>query len=250
MIMFFAVFNQENWSWLLVFFYTTCACIRLARFNVEQAGRAKHYFHGLPSPAAGLTLATYYRFSQTPLYQQTMIADVPWKVALPALMALLSVLMISNIPYPAVPTVGYKTKREILGTLVVGVAILGLLFIPKEFLFPACIAYVLYGMIKTGFLGLLGIRDTALIAEVGGGDDRDDMENESRRPSHVEPRAEITEPTIALTSPPRLNVSADTQLPPSQRRRRRRRPPRGPRPDRSDDSGNPPPNPPSTPSGD
>ena len=97
MIMYFAVFNKENWSWLLVFFYTTCACIRLARFNVEQAGRAKRYFHGLPSPAAGLTLATYYWFSQTPLYQQTMIADVPWNVALPGLMALLSVLMISIV---------------------------------------------------------------------------------------------------------------------------------------------------------
>ena len=45
--------------------FVACAVIRLARFNVEQAGRAKTYFHGLPSPAAGMTLATYYWFSQT-----------------------------------------------------------------------------------------------------------------------------------------------------------------------------------------
>ena len=64
--------NGENQR-LLVFIFTSCAVMRLARFNVEQAGRKKTYFHGLPSPAAGLTLATYYWFSQTELYSQTVI---------------------------------------------------------------------------------------------------------------------------------------------------------------------------------
>src|SRR5256885_17041648 len=42
MIMFFAVLNAENWEWLFVFLFTSCAVLRLARFNVEQAeiGRA------------------------------------------------------------------------------------------------------------------------------------------------------------------------------------------------------------------
>src|SRR3982751_5284242 len=70
LIMYFAVFNKGRWDWLFCFFFTACAVIRLARFNIEQAGRAKSYFHGLPSPAAGLTLATYYWFSQTPLSHQ------------------------------------------------------------------------------------------------------------------------------------------------------------------------------------
>ena len=78
--------TDGSWEWLLVFIFTSCAVMRLARFNVEQAGRKKTHFHGLPSPAAGLTLATYYWFSQTPLYNQTVIlftdsktlADLPW----------------------------------------------------------------------------------------------------------------------------------------------------------------------------
>ena len=41
MIMYFAVLNTENWEWLFVFLFTACAVLRLARFNVEQAGRAK-----------------------------------------------------------------------------------------------------------------------------------------------------------------------------------------------------------------
>ncbi len=120
MIMYFAVLNRGNWEWLLVFIFTACAVMRLARFNVEQAGRKKTHFHGLPSPAAGLTLATYYWFSQTPLYNQTVIlftdsktlADLPWHKILSFLMALLAALMISDVPYPAVPTVGYRSRRS------------------------------------------------------------------------------------------------------------------------------------------
>ena len=158
LIMYFAVLNREGLDWLLVFLYTACAVIRLARFNVEQAGRAKKYFHGLPSPAAGMTLATYYWFSQTPLYTQTMIADLPWQVMLRYVMAGLAFLMISNVSYPAVPTVGYKSARELLGSAVVVGTILGIIFLPWEFFFPALMTYVLYGVAKTALFGFLDRR--------------------------------------------------------------------------------------------
>ena len=106
--------------------------LRLARFNVEQAGRAKTHFHGLPSPAAGLTLATYYWFSQTPLYNETIIlftdnktlAELPWHAILPGLMGLLAALMVSNVPYPAVPTIGWRSPRQILASLVLRASLL------------------------------------------------------------------------------------------------------------------------------
>jgi CDP-diacylglycerol--serine O-phosphatidyltransferase len=158
MIMYFAVFNKNRWDWLFCFFFTACAVIRLARFNIEQAGRAKRYFHGLPSPAAGLTLATYYWFSQTPLYNETVLGDLNWTVFLTVLMALLAFLMISNVSYPAVPTVGLKKISEVLGTLVVAAAVIGVLFLRKEFYFPAFVLYVLYGLAKTVLFGLLGRR--------------------------------------------------------------------------------------------
>ena len=156
MIMYFAVMNQEGWDWLVVFFYVACAAIRLARFNVEQAGRAKRYFHGLPSPAAGLTLATYYWFSQTPLYNETMLGDLPWHFWLRFLMLALAFLMISNVSYPAVPTVGYRKVSEILGSLVVAGTIFGVLFLKKQFYFPALLGYVAYGVGKTVLFGFLG----------------------------------------------------------------------------------------------
>src|SRR5438067_7962825 len=47
LIMYFAILSRSNWEWLFVAFYTSCAVMRLARFNVEQAGRKKTHFHGL-----------------------------------------------------------------------------------------------------------------------------------------------------------------------------------------------------------
>lgn len=155
MIMFFAVFNQHGWEWIFCFLFTMCAVIRLARFNVEQAGRAKRYFTGLPSPAAGLTLATYYWFSQTPLYNQTMLVDLPWPVMLRYIMIGLAFLMISNVKYAAVPTIGWRTPREILGTLLVIGTVFGVIFLPKEFFFPALMAYVVWGVVRTVLQGLM-----------------------------------------------------------------------------------------------
>ena len=143
MIMYFAVLNREGWDWLFCFIFIACAVMRLARFNVEQAGRAKTHFHGLPSPAAGMTLATYYWFSQTPLYNQTFIEDLPWELVMRCVMLGLSLLMISHVLYPAVPNVGFRSCEGILGLALVLGTLVGLIFAPRQFFFPALMAYVL-----------------------------------------------------------------------------------------------------------
>jgi len=168
MIMYFAVLNKVGWDWIWAFLFVACAVIRLARFNVEQAGRAKTHFHGLPSPAAGMTLATYYPFSQTSLYTDTVIGDLPWHMTLRFVMMALAFLMVSDVAYPAVPTIGYRTPRQIVGSIIVGGTFLGVLFLPREFFFPALCIYVLYGIVKTVLLGLMERRGAAeeLLEEV------------------------------------------------------------------------------------
>lgn len=154
-IMYFAVLNRDGWAWLLVFIYVACVVMRLARFNVEQGGRAKTQFHGLPSPAAGMTLATYYWFSQSPLYTQTNVGNWPWYDVLRGLILALSVLMISHVLYPAVPTIGFRTVKGIVGTVVVVIALVAILYRPYEFFFPALLLYVTYGVVKTIIFGLM-----------------------------------------------------------------------------------------------
>lgn len=155
LIMYFAVLNNTGWDWIFCFLFTAAAVIRLARFNVEQAGRAKTHFTGLPSPAAGMTLATYWWFSQTALYTETMIGGLPWHQMLRWVMLGLGMLMISNVQYAAVPTVGLRSWRGVLGLLLVIGTLIGVVFLPKQFFFPALMCYVLYGIGRTVLLGLL-----------------------------------------------------------------------------------------------
>jgi CDP-diacylglycerol--serine O-phosphatidyltransferase len=156
-----------TWSWIACFVYVASAVIRLARFNVEQAGHAKVAFHGLPSPAAGTTLATFYPFSQTDFFQAHLTA-LPWANLMTGLMLLLGMLMMSHVLYPVVPKFGFRTARGI-GTLV---ALLGVIVaavtIPSLFFFPVSLAYVSYGVVKAmalGFFERMPDRDLLLDTE-------------------------------------------------------------------------------------
>src|SRR3989449_10793968 len=104
-------------AWIFCYFYVMGAAIRLARFNITQAGRAKTHFIGLPSPAAGMTLATYYPFSQTALYQERL-AHWPWPLLLTFLIILLTILMVSNVRYATLPRAGLWTVRGLFGLAV------------------------------------------------------------------------------------------------------------------------------------
>jgi CDP-diacylglycerol--serine O-phosphatidyltransferase len=128
--------------------------VRLARFNVEQAGRAKSHFIGLPSPTAGMILATYYPFSQTALFQDNL-SHLPWPRFMGIGMVLLSVVMLSHIPYPVVPRIGFKNAKSLIITVVMAACAIGALMRPALFLFPFLAIYTLFGLIRSVGLGLL-----------------------------------------------------------------------------------------------
>lgn len=201
LIMYFAVFQNSRWEWIFCFFFTACAVMRLARFNVEQAGRKKTHFTGLPSPAAGMTLATYYWFSQTSLYTETMIADLPWHQMLRWVMLGLGMLMISNVQYAAVPTVGFRSVRGILGLLLVVGTFVGVIFLPKQFFFPALMGYVLYGIGHTVFVGLLDRLPGAQHADASSSDDDDVADDRPRRRRRKHQRSDSGSPSSREDSP-------------------------------------------------
>ena len=250
LIMYLGMPSRGNWEWLLVFIFTSCAVMRLARFNVEQAGRKKTHFHGLPSPAAGLTLATYYWFSQTPLYNQAVIlftdsktlSELPWHNLLRGLMAILAALMISDVPYPAVPSIGFSSVRKSIGTLVVAGCVTLLIVRRQEFIFPALLAYVLYGAIKWAVLGFVGRSSTP--GEIFWDERGSRLARDERRAARLTPVGGITASTPPAPVLAQVDDSDDDDRAPSEvvqqqnPRRKRRRRGRGHRP-----QGSPPPGP-------
>lgn len=153
-IMFALFFSDTQWSWLLSFVYVTAVVVRLARYNIEQGGEAKRYFHGLPSPAAGMLLASYYPFSQTDFFS-AYASDLPWQQIAAISMVLLGVLMVSHVPYAKFPKIGLRTPRGIWHTVVVLTGLFLALSVPRYYFFTSLLLYVTWGLVKSTLLGLL-----------------------------------------------------------------------------------------------
>lgn len=146
--------QETEWSWILAYVYVTAVVVRLARFNVEQLGRAKKHFHGLPSPTAGMLLASFYPFSQTPFFQ-TWMAPYQGPNVLGIGVVFLCVLMLSHVPYAVVPRVGWHGPRQIATTALLAGGVFATLTVPRYFIFPFLFLYTLWGFVRTVVLGLL-----------------------------------------------------------------------------------------------
>ncbi len=155
MIMYFAVLNQSGWDWIFCFIYTMCAVIRLARFNIEQAGRAKTLLQRASEPGGGPHAGDLLLVQPDAALPGDRARGPAVAPVLRYLMVGLAFLMISNVKYAAVPTIGYRSLREMFGSLVVVAAVVGVIFLPRQFFFPALLAYVVWGVVRTFFVGLL-----------------------------------------------------------------------------------------------
>jgi len=157
LLMYFLDFsNAGRFAWMLCYIYVVAVALRLARFNVLSAGKpSSGWFTGLPSPAAGMTLAVYYPFSQTNWYRASLAYMDLQHEGLVVLMLLLAVLMVSNVKYPKFPPIGVRSRKGIFGLVVHLIILLGGLFAPEYFLFPLGLFYVALGIVRATVLGLM-----------------------------------------------------------------------------------------------
>jgi CDP-diacylglycerol--serine O-phosphatidyltransferase len=198
-IMYRLFFADTQWSWIVSFVYVTAVVVRLARFNIEQGGEAKRHFNGLPSPAAGMTLAAFYPWSQTPFFD-AYFGDLPWPNIIGVGMVLLGVLLVSHVPYARFPKIGLRTRKGISNTVIVLAGLFAALAVPRYFLFSLGLLYITWGLLKSVILGLLD--------RLPGGDplldedEEDEEELTEPRPldyTELDPRAR-TGPRISDTS--------------------------------------------------
>jgi len=149
-------FSRGEMGWLLPFIFILAVALRLARFNIEQGGHAKSQFFGLPSPAAGVTIATMVPFMGTPLFVEHL-SHLPWHLLTAVLMVLVSLLMVSHVPYPAGPTAGLRDWRGRLGLLLVLACLAGALFVPEYFFFPMALVFIGFGLLRAVLYGYLDL---------------------------------------------------------------------------------------------
>lgn len=143
----------RNIGWFFGFVYLLCAAIRLARFNVItnpllHRGKkdSNKDFVGLPVPAAAATVAALVLF-----LLKLFEADRSLKggaLALPFLMLLIAVLMVSTVRYPSGKQVDLQTTTKLRSfMLFLGLASIIVLF--KEIaVLCVCLAYIFYGLLR------------------------------------------------------------------------------------------------------
>jgi CDP-diacylglycerol--serine O-phosphatidyltransferase len=154
LIIYFRFLGDTGWNWIIAFIYITAAIIRLARFNVEQAGSAKVSFHGLPSPNAGVTLATYFAFTETPFFR-TYLDHVNVSQTAAWMTVLVGGLMVSNVLYPVVPRFTYRTWGGRFALALALASLVAAFTAPEYFFFLVAVTYIVYGLLRTVVLGFL-----------------------------------------------------------------------------------------------
>jgi CDP-diacylglycerol---serine O-phosphatidyltransferase len=112
--------NAGRFGWVLSYFYVVAAAVRLARYNVVSAGKPSAWFTGMPSPAAAMTLATFYPFSQTPWYRASLAVLDLQEQGLALLALMLAVLMVSGVKYPKLPSFSFRSFGQGFNTILVG----------------------------------------------------------------------------------------------------------------------------------
>lgn len=143
----------RNVGWAIGFVYLLCAAMRLARFNVItnpllRPGKKESNkdFVGLPVPAAAGTVAALVLFLLKVAESDKSLKA--WALALPFLMLLIGLLMMSTIRYPSGKGIDLQTRMKIR-TFTAGLAVLVLMLFFKSYaLLGVCLSYIFYGLIR------------------------------------------------------------------------------------------------------
>ncbi len=140
-------------GWTIAFIYLLCGAMRLARFNClsqmaeENPDSAKSRdFVGFPIPAAAGLIASLTIFI---LWLNEGQKDIgAWRYVLPALMLLLSFMMLSEFRYPSFKAIDWRAKKSLvwffLAVLTLVCAVNFVEFVPLGIF----LSYLIYGLVR------------------------------------------------------------------------------------------------------
>jgi CDP-diacylglycerol--serine O-phosphatidyltransferase len=160
LLMFFLILSPSqgflwfrNIGWFVGFVYLLCATMRLARFNVitnpllhPSQKESSSDFVGLPVPAAAATVAALVLFLLKLGDSDKSLNR--FALALPFLMLLVALLMMSSVRYPSGKKVDLQTQTRL--RWLAGVAVLVVLIVMyREVAFVCtCLGYIFFGLVR------------------------------------------------------------------------------------------------------
>ena len=140
-------------GWFIASIFLICGAFRLARFNclaAQQGGGSSNEFLGFPIPAAAGLVASLTLFLMH--LDDRDFAKGNWRFALPFLLVFLSVMMVSEVKYPAFKRIDWRTRHPFAKTIII-ILVSGLFITLWDkvlhFVLPLVFtAYLLYGFVR------------------------------------------------------------------------------------------------------
>ena len=124
------------------FIYTTCAALRLARFNTQVGISDKKYFSGLPSPAAAAMIAsTIWVSEKYGLNTQSL------QYVMMVFTIIVGLLMASDLHYYSFKEFGFRDKVPFIVLVVIAIIFAVVYLKTAEVLFISFLIYTLSGLV-------------------------------------------------------------------------------------------------------
>lgn len=150
--------DHREIGWFIASVYLMCGAFRLARFNCLAAmagtGGGKEFL-GFPIPAAAGVVASLTLFILW--LEERGFTKSPWLYLLPVIMVFLSLMMVSEVKYPAFKYLDFRTKRTFPKVVLIVVLVGGLILMWRKlvpvFLPIIFLGYLLYGFIRPRISG-------------------------------------------------------------------------------------------------
>jgi CDP-diacylglycerol--serine O-phosphatidyltransferase len=137
-------------GWAVAAIYLLCGGIRLARFNVlSQFGEKKKHdeFTGLPIPSAAALVVSMTMFMMS-LEANERHLGLVGRYLLLGLMVVLSIIMVSNVKYPAFKNLEWTLHRSVAAFAAIVVVLLLMATHFEVTLAAMFVAYLLYGLVR------------------------------------------------------------------------------------------------------
>ncbi|MGI9228360.1 MAG: CDP-diacylglycerol--serine O-phosphatidyltransferase [Gammaproteobacteria bacterium] len=140
-----SLFNFGKLGWLAAFIYAAATALRLARFNTQADSADKHYFQGLPSPAAAALIAGLVWLGDV-----NGLDDGSTKLFITFPVTLLAgVLMVSNIRYHSFKQINLHGRVPFVSILILVLLFVFIASEPSLILFLVFACYAASGPIVT-----------------------------------------------------------------------------------------------------
>ena len=136
--------------WSIAALFACCAALRLARFNVESDSDDDHTsFAGLPTPAAAAAIASFAILSYSLRNEVAVVTHENFDLydrwmqrLLPLFAIVISVLMVSRIPYPHPLTQFVRGHRSFAQLVAIVFALMAILIVRNYAIPLLCVLFV------------------------------------------------------------------------------------------------------------